>query len=171
MGCYKMKKLIFRICFMIKENDSYVMYKIKDYRDISTEITLKNDRTFIIAKNKPCLIHDNKRIYFVDYDNADCLNFVKVKSHLDSKSLDMLFVKKFILNLILKSDREDSKQIDWYSLIIGLIIGALVSAVIVMVLMQGKIDELYNIIDNDGSSIYPQFSHIFNIFRLIGGLI
>lgn len=153
---------------MVERNGTYEVFKIKDYKDIESIVRLKDKKkTFVISKNKPAYIFQNKWIYFVDYDKADSYSFITVKSHLDSKTLDALWSQQFILNLILRSDREEQKQIEWFSLIIGLIIGALVSAIVVMILMQSRIDELYDIIDNSDNPIYPSIINLCSVARIL----
>lgn len=137
----------YKVIFIQNQNNVLVVVGKKIYKEIKdNKITFKN-KQFTLDKTNHSYLELSKFVYFKDFiTNKDYIfkDINDVKSKIDSESLDLLFSTKF-LKAVVNPLKSEKVSIDWFSLILGIIVGGLIGFMIMLAIYQSKLEELMNI--------------------------
>lgn len=135
-----MKKFKYKVIFLQKSNDNWIVVKSVKLRNINNPMLKLKDRAYCIDYSHPNYLIGLVYVYFVELKTGKTLSFHEIES-IDPSLIDFLFSQKIVQQITTGINREVS-SINWTWLIIGLVIGGMVMSLIVMVVMQKRIDDL-----------------------------
>lgn len=149
----KFKTKRFKIIFVIKRYEMYVVNHVLNLQEIKPVISYKK-RQFTININNPSYVSGGISTYIIDFDDSTQLNFVEIKAPLGVHDLDLLFGRKIITELT-KGVLTNKKEKLW-NLIVGGIIGFMLAFLIATLVFQSKLDEIYSqLLDDSFVPIIP----------------
>lgn len=135
-----MKKFSYKIILLRMSNNVLIVEKIIKKRKLSSKIMELGGRTFHVPTENPAYLNGLEFVYFLNVDDGKIYSFKEIKS-LDPNALDLLF-RQHIVEQIASGLKERNNGIDWKWFIMGALIGALGGALVIMYIMQKRIDEL-----------------------------
>lgn len=135
----KKKKLKYKIVFLRQEYQTMNVVKIREVKALNA-IIKEGTKAFVITYKFPTYNNGLDKFYFIDIETGKQLTFDAITRELNPEELDLIVGNKIIRELT--SGVMDNKKEKIFFLAIGFIIGALLAAIIVMSLMQGKVDKI-----------------------------
>lgn len=128
------------VVFLRKYQKSMMVVKKREYSSINKLLKGKGKK-FVIDINNPCYILDNKKYYFVDYENGSNYFFNEVKFAMKPDELDSIVSNNIIQKLI--KGVIDNKKMKILYFVVGCVIGILAGLFIMQIIMQKKLEELW----------------------------
>lgn len=137
----------YKLVFLRQEYKSLYIFKIINLSNIPKIYKLGKGHQYTIDVATPSFNNKLTKVYLFDYDTGSQYTFKQIKRELNPEELDLIVGTKIITELT-KSIVDNKKQYVFYA-IIGFIIGALLAAIIVMMIFNGKIQDILQLqIDN-----------------------
>lgn len=130
----------FKIVFLRKEYNTTNIVGVKILSKTSDIIKL-GKKSYAIDYSKPAYNFKLEKIYLIDYELGGQISLDSSNACISPEKLDTIVSNKLIREIT--SGVLDNKFEKMMFLIVGLIIGALVSAVIMLIVHQNAIVDLY----------------------------
>lgn len=130
----------FRVILMRKHFDSYFVEKVIVLSKLKKEFSI-NGKSFSVIDAKPVYFNRNERIFIFDALTGQQLTFGANQNLIEPEILDEIMLNKFVSDAIAGS-KLNMKQ-KWLDYLFGFVIGALLASLIVLLIMQNKIEAIY----------------------------
>lgn len=133
-------KTKYKYIFLRKEYSTMNVATILVTKIAKTQIKL-NEKTYIVNLNEPNYNFRNEKIYLIDIESGSQISFNVNNSLLKPDELDRIIGNKLLEDITRGLFANVKEKILW--VVMGLIMGALIAFMIMMFVMQNKIDEIY----------------------------
>lgn len=142
----------YKLVFITKDKSLRYKTDVKVLKILENELDYKKG-TYHIDIENPSYMDGNTFVYFMDTISGKQLTFEESGSILNPSQFKTI-LRGNILKQLVQGITKGNEKVDWYSIIIGIMIGLFVGIIATYFFMQGKFDELVQQILNQEQQ-YP----------------
>lgn len=136
-----MVKIKYKIVLLRREFSSLRLMKIITLSQITNKVSF-NGKTFIVNVTQPTYINNNQIFFFLDFESGNQMFFNEKQNPLNPSEIDMIINNKFMKDII--AGATDNTKEKFVNMLIGFVVGVLLSALVAMLYVNAKTDEIYS---------------------------
>jgi len=141
------KKTKYYVSLLRKVNNIYISVKNINVKDVSGKFVKYKNKSFQINYSNPNFFKNNAYYYFIDVGNSAQLPFIAGESGMSASELDTIVANNIVRD-ITRVLGNSQNNVDWFHVIMGVGIGLAIGFIVMYLIMQGKMDEMIELIAN-----------------------